>query len=171
MAQADIIDSEDRVELLDGHIYTMSPIGSQHAACVRRLTRLFVQRVESQALVSVQNPIRLTSNSEPEPDISLLSPRNDEYGTRHPHPEEALFLVEVSGETLSFDRNVKLPLYAQAQIPEVWIVALDEEQIHVYRQPKENHYAEHTTRERGEKLTVSALPDIDSIQGAAVLGE
>lgn len=171
MAQADIIDSEDRVELLDGHIYNISPIGSAHASCVDRLTRLFVLKAHEQATVRVQNPIRIDRNSEPEPDLALVHPDDEAYKGRPPRPNEVLLLVEVAGESLPYDRDVKLPLYARAQIPEVWIVALEEEQIHVYRQPKETHYAEHTTRERGEALTFSALPDLNSIRGTAVFGE
>lgn len=170
MAEAGILRPNDRVELLDGHIYTMSPIGSKHAACVRRLNRLFFKQAEPHALVSVQNPIQLTPDSEPEPDVALLAPRDDDYASRHPRPDEVFLLVEVSGETLTFDREVKLPLYAQAQIPEVWIVALEEEQIHVYRQPDDAHYADHTICEREDDLTIRTLEDVAPIPGEEILG-
>ena len=170
MAEAGILGEDDRVELLHGQIYVMSPIGSQHAACVRRLTRLFILAAREQAGVSVQNPILLAPDSEPEPDVALLTPRDDAYAARHPRPDEVMLIVEVSGSSLEFDQTTKLPLYAQAGIPEVWIVALDEDQIHAHRQPEEGTYAEHETCERGNMLTVQALPDVGLFDADDVLG-
>lgn len=170
MAEAGILGEDDRVELINGRIYVMSPIGSQHAACVRRLTRLFILAARDQAEVSVQNPILLTPDSEPEPDVTLLTPRDDAYAARHPRPEEVMLIVEVSGSTLEFDRKQKIPLYAQAGIQEVWIVALDEDRVHVYRQPETDRYAEHTTADRGKSLTVQALPDAEPFAVEEILG-
>lgn len=170
MAESGILGEDDRVELINGRLYVMSPIGSQHAACVRRLTRLFIFAVHDQAEVSAQNPILLSPESEPEPDVALLAPRDDAYAARHPRPEEVMLIVEVSGSTLEFDRKQKLPLYAQAGIPEVWIVALDEDQIHGYRQPEGQSYAEHTTYKRSDALTVQALPDAGPFAVEEILG-
>jgi Uma2 family endonuclease len=170
MAEAGILDEDDPVELIDGQIYVMSPIGSQHAACVDRLTRLFILAFHDRASVRTQNPILLAPNSEPEPDVALLAPRDDAYAARHPRPDEVMLIVEVSGSSLEFDQTTKLPLYAQAGIPEVWIAALDEDRLHVYRQPSASGYAEHATRERGDTLTVHALPDAGPFTVEDVLG-
>ena len=169
MAEAGILGDDDRVELLHGQIYVMSPIGSQHAACVDRLTRLFVLAVHDQAVVRIQNPILVDPSSEPEPDVALVAPK-EAYAARHPRPDEVMLIVEVSGSTLAFDRKKKLPLYAQAGIPEVWIVALDEDQIHAHRQPEDGTYAEHETYERGDTLAVQALSDAGPFAVEDVLG-
>jgi len=170
MAEAGILGEDDRVELIDGQIYVMSPIGSQHAACVNHLSRLFILGVHDQAVVHIQNPILLTPNSEPEPDVALLAPRDDAYAARHPRPDEVMLIVEVSGSSLAFDQTTKLPLYAQSGIPEVWIVALQEDQLHIHREPSASGYAEHAIRERGDTLTVHALPDAGPFAVKDVLG-
>jgi Uma2 family endonuclease len=170
MAEAGILGEDDPVELINGQIYVMTPIGSQHAACVDRLTRLFVLAFHDQATVRVQNPILLGPDSEPEPDVSLLAPRDDAYAARHPRPEEVMLIVEVAGSSLAFDQKTKLPLYAQAGIPEVWIVALDEDQIHIYREPTASGYAAHTTHERGDTITVQPLPDAETFAVKDILG-
>lgn len=170
MAEAGILGEDDPVELIDGQIYVMSPIGSQHAACVDRLARLFFTAVGTdEARVRIQNPILIDPSSEPEPDVALVEPK-EAYAARHPRPDEVMLLVEVSGATLAFDRKEKLPLYAQAGIPEVWIVALDEDQIHAHRQPEGGAYAEHKSYERGDTLTVQALPDAGPFAVEDVLG-
>ena len=170
MGEAGVFGEDDQVELLDGRIYTMSPIGSEHAACVRRLTRLFVQGAGAEALVSTQNPVRLNEASEPEPDVSLLSPREDDYAAHHPRPNEVLLVVEVADTSLSFDRDVKLPLYATAGIPELWIVNLDDEQIEVHWAPEGERYTEHRQYERGQSISVRALSDLAPIAVDDVLG-
>ncbi|MGM0705757.1 MAG: Uma2 family endonuclease, partial [Bacteroidota bacterium] len=88
MGEAGVLGPDLNVELLNGHIYEMSPIGSRHAACVDRLTRLFMHAVDDRAIVRVQNPIVLPPDSEPEPDVALLKPRDDDYASRHPRPDE-----------------------------------------------------------------------------------
>lgn len=170
MAEAGILGEDDSVELINGQLYVMSPIGSQHAACVRRLSRLFFQHTGPDALVSVQNPIFIDPDSEPEPDVALLKPRDDDYAARHPRPEEVLLVVEVAGSSLTFDQKTKLPVYARAGIPEVWIVALDEDRLYVYRQPEAGRYAEPTTVDRGDTLTVQALPDAGPFTVEEILG-
>ncbi len=158
MVRAGILKENDRIELIDGRLITMSPIGSRHAACVDRLTRLFILSVGDDAVVRVQSPIRLDNRSEPEPDVALLAPK-DLYAARHPRPDEVLLVVEVAVTTLPFDRDVKLPLYARAGIPEVWIVALDEDQVYVCRQPSPEGYATCTTLTRSDTVHVEALAD------------
>ncbi|PSQ96352.1 MAG: Uma2 family endonuclease [Bacteroidetes bacterium SW_9_63_38] len=169
MGEAGVFDEDDRVELLDGHIYVMSPIGSEHAACVRRLNRLFQSRLGGRGLVSVQNPVRLADDSEPEPDVVLLRPHDDGYASEHPGPEEVTMVVEVADTSLSFDRDVKLPLYAEAGIPEVWLVDLEASVIHVYRDPNGDDYHTHTTHDPDAELEVAGLSDGPLLPAAKIL--
>lgn len=124
MADAGIFTEDHRVELLDGEIVDMSPIGHRHAACVDRLNRLFVIRVGDAAQVRIQNPIVLDDYSEPEPDVALIRPRPDFYESAHPTPGEVFLVVEVADATYETDRRIKIPLYAQSGIREVWLVDL-----------------------------------------------
>ena len=125
MGQAGILGEDDRLELLEGEIVEMAPIGSRHQSVVDRLTRLFSNRVGDAAVVRVQGPVRLGDDSEPQPDLLLLRRRADFYATAHPGPEDVLLLVEVPDTSTEYDREVKLPLYARHGIAEVWLVGLD----------------------------------------------
>jgi Uma2 family endonuclease len=116
MAEVGILSDDDRVELLEGEIIEMTPIGSQHAACVARLTQELSQRIGMTAILWVQNPVRLDQHSEPQPDIALLRPRQDFYASAHPGPEDVLLLIEAADRTAQLDRAIKLPLYAKAGI-------------------------------------------------------
>ena len=169
MGEAGVFGEDDRVELLDGQIYVMSPIGSEHAACVDRLTRLFVLRTGDDAVVRVQNPVRLNEHAEPEPDLALLQPRDDAYASAHPGPESVLLIVEVADTSLAFDRDVKLPLYAAAGIPEVWLVDLDERTIHVYHTPSGNRYTRHEVQDSDAELALASLPDLTPIDASDLL--
>jgi Uma2 family endonuclease len=135
MTQAGILSEDDRVELIEGEIVQMSPIGSRHARCVRLLNRIFSKGVGDRAIVDVQNPIRLGERLEPQPDVALLRPRPDFYAGVHPGPEDVLLIAEVMERSAAFDREVKAPLYARSGIPEVWWVDLEEEVVEVYREP------------------------------------
>lgn len=118
IVQADILTAAERVGLLNGEIVEMSPIGTRHVACVNRFNKLFLVQVRENALVSVQNPIRLSDRSEPQPDLTLLQPRSDFYVTAHPQPQNILLIVEVADTSADYDRQVKIPLYANAGIKE-----------------------------------------------------
>ena len=124
MTEAGILTEDDRIELIEGRVILISPIGSRHAACVKRLNALLSQRVGAAALVSVQDTIRLDDYSEPEPDIALLHPRDDFYAHAHPTPADLLLVIEVADTPEGYDREEKVPLYARAAIPEVWLVSL-----------------------------------------------
>ncbi|QEP45080.1 Uma2 family endonuclease [Ectothiorhodospiraceae bacterium BW-2] len=134
MAAAGILRREDRVELIDGEIFDMAPIGSSHAGVVNRLARHFFQSVVLQGVVTVQNPLSLGAHSEPEPDLLLLRYRDDFYSHAHPTAADVLLLIEVADSTLRYDREVKLPLYAQHGVSEVWIVNLEAAQLACYRE-------------------------------------
>lgn len=161
MAQAGILTEEDRVELLEGEILAMSPIGSRHAACVKRLIRLFDRSVGDRAIVAAQDPIQLAEHSEPQPDLVVLKPRADFYSQAHPGPSDILLLIEVSETSADTDRDVKLPLYARSGILEVWLVTLADERVEIYRQPSPGGYRECVTVRRGDHLSPQALPSVD----------
>jgi Uma2 family endonuclease len=142
MAEAGILRQDDRVELIGGEIFDMTPIGSAHAGKTNRLNRLFARAAaEGLALVSVQSPLRLDPYNEPEPDVMLLKPRADDYQDRHPGAADVLLLVELSDSSLSYDRGLKLALYARFGVPEVWIVDLRGAAVEVYREPAGGAYA------------------------------
>jgi len=169
MAKAGILHEDDRVELIDGELIQMAAIGSRHFACVNRLNAEFSAEAAGRFIVSVQNPVRLSRHSEPQPDIVLLRPRGDSYESGLPGPEDALLVVEVSDSTVTYDRRVKLPLYAAAGIPEAWLVNLPRRSIEVHREPRDGRYHQVTVFRRGETITLLALPQI-SIAVDAILG-
>lgn len=152
MAVAGLFGVDARLELIEGEIIDMAPIGSRHAACVNRLTRLLTSRLGDRAVVSVQSPVRLGDLSEPQPDVAVLAPRDDFYAAAHPGPADIAVLVEVADTTLGWDRGVKVPLYARAGVAEVWVVDLASEVVEVFRQPGLDGYAEVHRAGRGERL-------------------
>ncbi len=169
MAGAGILSEDDRVELIEGEIIEMSPIGSRHAACVMRLIALLTQQVGDAAIVNVQNPVRLSHLSEPEPGVSLLRPRADFYSEEHPKPQDVLLIVEVSDTSLEYDREVKVPLYAQAGIPEVWVVDLLDEKLHAYSRSTDGSYRDISSVGHGGSIASQTLPglvlSIDDVLG------
>ena len=169
MAEAGIFSEDDRVELIKGEVVEMAPIGSRHAAHVKRLNRLLSQLMGERALVSVQDPIRLSQYSEPQPDLALLQPRTDFYMRAHPEPEDVLLAVEVAEISATYDREVKVPLYAQAGILEVWLVDLAEARIEVYRKPSPEGYKEVQRMGPGQHLSPQAFPGrelaVDAVLG------
>lgn len=137
MAEAGLISEGDRMELIEGELIDMAPIGSRHAFTVTLIAGMF-RTADDRCLVSVQNPVRLSAWSEPQPDIALLKPRN--YSTAHPGPDDVLLIVEVSDSTLKYDRDVKLTLYARHGIPEVWLIDLQQNRLTQYRDPTPQGY-------------------------------
>ena len=158
MIASGILTENDPVELIRGEIVQKMPIGDEHFACVIGLNRLFQRRLGDAATVSVQNPIRL-ADSEPEPDVTLLAPRDDDYASGKPRPSDIFLVVEVADTTLDYDREVKLRLYAENGIGEYWIVNLADRSLEVYRQPRpDGTYREARTLRPGELVEVQALP-------------
>ncbi|MBW4497300.1 MAG: Uma2 family endonuclease [Oscillatoria princeps RMCB-10] len=160
MVEAGIFTDEDRVELIKGEIVKMSPIGRRHAACVGRLNRLFTLRLAGEALVWPQNPVELDDYSQPQPDLTLLQPREDFYESGHPKPGDIFLIVEVADTTVEADRQVKIPLYASAGIPEVWLVDINEGCMEVHRHPSGEGYGEVLKCRRGESAVVGAFADV-----------
>jgi len=170
LAQAQVLTQCDRVELLDGEIVEMSPIGDRHASVVARLTRLFSSQLGERGLVWVQNPVRLrVVRSVPQPDVVLARPRADFYATGKPGPDDVLLLIEVMDTSAETDRHVKLPLYARAGIGEVWLLDLTTDRVDIFRQPTADGYRQATTLERRDRLTPEAFPDF-SLTVADLLG-
>lgn len=156
MAEAGILTQEDRVELLRGVVVPMTPIGVEHAACVKRLNRLFRA---ADVTVGVQDPVILGPHEEPEPDLSLLRFQDDGYAAHHPRAADILLLIEVADTSLSRDRE-KVALYAEAGIPEAWIVNLPDGVVEVYRQPEGDRYRERTVVRTGQVIRPSLIPKL-----------
>ena len=157
MAEAGVFSPDDRVELIEGEILTMSPSGTRHAACVRRLIAFLNQQTGNLPQLSVQSPVRLNDFSEPQPDIALLKPRDDFYSSAHPTPADVLVIIEVSDTSVEFDRGIKLPLYARAEIPQVVIVNIPDEAIESYTEPVNGAYQKFTRVQRGESVAIALL--------------
>ena len=169
MAEAAILTEEDRVELIAGQIVAMSPIGSRHAACVKRLNLLLGKIVGDSMLIGVQDPIRLDAYSEPEPDLVLLRPRADFYAAAHPSAADVLLAVEVADTSAAYDRDVKVPLYAQAGIPEVWLIDLSANRIEVYARPQGDAYQQRVEVAADATLTSPTIAHL-ALAAADVLG-
>jgi Uma2 family endonuclease len=160
MGEAGILGEDDRVELIEGDIIAMAPIGQDHAGTVNALAEALFAAFAGRAIVSVQNPVRLDDGSEPQPDFAVLRRRADFYRSGEPPgPADVLLLIEVADSSLRFDRAVKLPLYARAGIPEVWIVDLKRRTVDVHRLPTDGKYAEDETAWGDRTLTPALAPD------------
>jgi Uma2 family endonuclease len=155
MIKMGILSKDDRVELIKGEIVELAPIGVRHAACVVAFQDLFHASLRQSVTISVQNPVRLPDDSEPQPDIALLKGHRTLYNHRRPTAEDVILLVEVSDTTLATDKEVKLPVYAHAEIPQVWIVNLDADVIEIYSEPAGAVYTKVALGRRGQLL---ALP-------------
>ena len=142
MAEAGILTRDDRVELIDGEIIDLNPIGSPHAGKTNRLARLFAKAAaDGHVLTSVQNPLRLDAYNEPEPDLMLLRPRADDYQASHPSAADVFSSLKFPTSSLAYDRGAKLALYARFGVAEVWIIDIAGSAVEIYRQPKEGAYS------------------------------
>lgn len=160
MREVGILHENDRVELLDGEVRPMHPIGPFHTALVNLLVVLFTRQIGDRAIVSVQNPIQLDAYSEPQPDIAIVQPRDDFYASAHPCPADVLGVVEVADSSLTYDRAEKLPCYAQAGIPEVWIVNIGNQTLEQYTLPHHGLYQQVHVAGHGEQITAQALDQV-----------
>ncbi|MGB9180171.1 MAG: Uma2 family endonuclease [Pyrinomonadaceae bacterium] len=169
MGEAGIFHPDDRLELLEGEIYKMSPIGSPHAACVDFLAVTLTDFAQRRFIVRVQSPVRLDDFSEPQPDVALLRWRDDFYRHAHPTPADVMLIIEVADSTVESDRSYKIPLYAQAGIREAWLVNIAEEQVELYAEPQGGTYQISKTFKRGDELQSQTIADLN-ISVSALLG-
>lgn len=159
MGRAGVLSEDDRVELIDGEIVEMTPIGWRHANCVTALTMLLVRFAQDRYVVSVQNPLTISEYGEPQPDLLLL----ERYPLgRLPGPDDVALLVEVSDTTLAYDKNVKLPRYARAGVPEVWIVDLAARKVEVHSDPSPQGYRATHDYGPGENVRSRSIKDLAS---------
>ncbi len=158
MGTLDAFGEDARVELLDGELFDMSPIGSRHAACLNRLNRLLVRPLGDDGLLSPGNPVELDDMSEPQPDLAVLRLRSDGYETSHPTPDDVLLLMEISDSSLPFDRGRKAAAYARTGIREYWIVDLKAEQLVVMRDPSREEYRSVVRYDRPDTVAIESLP-------------
>lgn len=162
MGEAGIFSRDARLELIEGEIFEMSPIGNAHAACVKFLNGLLNRLFGGTLIIGVQDPIRLNDFSEPQPDLSLLRWRDDYYRDAHPTPAEVLLVIEVADTTVVADRKIKLPLYARVGIAEAWLVNIPEERIEIYSAPLDGSY------QRAEVFGRGAEARSQTVEGLAV---
>jgi Uma2 family endonuclease len=169
MAESGVIAHGERVELIRGEIIKMSPIGRRHAACVDFCNYILAHKLGTKVIIRVQNPLSLDNTSEPEPDVMILRYKEDFYRSGHPQPSDVLLLIEVADSTIESDRELKIPLYAEDGITEVWLVDINSACIEVYRCPTVEGYQETFKVYRGQNLSILAFPDI-SITVDEILG-
>jgi Uma2 family endonuclease len=160
MVKAGILTENDQVELINGEIIAMSPVGSRHASCVKRLNILLGKQLKENFILSVQDPIQLDDYSEPEPDLAVLKPRPDFYAEAHPRPDDVLMIIEVSDTTLDYDQEIKIPLYAKAGIPEVWIINLQENTVEIYTTPQTGLYRKVEFFKSDDRLVSSVFSEL-----------
>jgi len=160
MGEAGIFHEDERVELIEGEIVDMAPIGSGHSGQVNRISNILKLTIGDRAIVSVQNPVILGKHSAPQPDIAFLRPQADYYAAAHPQACDVLLIIEVADSSLAYDRDIKLPLYAQHGIPEVWLVDLADQQLTIHHQPAATGYRNSFIPTTLTTLSLSMLPAV-----------
>jgi Uma2 family endonuclease len=161
MGEAGIFSEDDRLELIEGELIDMAPLGNRHSTAVRKLIYRLSKTVGDRALLDVQNPVVLDETSEPEPDLVLLRPNADFYAKSPPMPADVLLRIKVADTSLHYDRSSKIPLYARHGIPEVWLVDLAGYRVEVFREPSAEGYCEVRPYGPAERLRPSLLPEIE----------
>ena len=160
MGETGVFAPDARLELIEGEIFEMAPIGPPHSGAVITLSRLLILRAGEQAAVSVQLPVITGELSVPQPDFALLKPRRDDYSTAHPRRGDILLAIEVSDTTLRTDLRIKAPLYARAGIPEYWVVDVNERVVHVFREPDVKGYRKTVVAKGEDELASVELPEV-----------
>ena len=162
MVEAGIIQEDERVELVEGEILLMPPMGHPHASGIMRHTRIFASLiVANRVTLLVQAPLPLGEHSAPEPDLALLKFREDDYAGGYASPEDTLLVIEVAESSLNYDMAVKSQIYGRAGIPEMWVLNLQGDCIERFQEPGTEGYAQHTVLRRGEKVSPVSLPDVE----------
>jgi len=161
MYEAGVFKPDERLELINGEILKVAPMNAPHMAHVARLSRIFIETLGRKATVFTQLPVVLSEDSEPEPDISILRWRSDDYFSAKPSAQDVYAIIEVASTSLVYDRRVKLPLYARVGVPEVWIVNVQARELEVYRNPKGEDYAERQILQPTDRISLLAFPDVE----------
>jgi Uma2 family endonuclease len=165
MVASGILRDDDHVELIEGEIIAMSPIGPPHAACVRRLDRLLTRLLGDRTLISVQCPVAIPNWSEPNPDLALLVPRADFYANAHPLPRQVQVLIEVADSSFTYHTQVKAPMYARAGIRELWVVDLNADRVLVHTRPRTGRYSAIRAYGVGEAFTSQRFAGVKFLVG------
>ncbi|HEV2270255.1 MAG TPA: Uma2 family endonuclease [Steroidobacteraceae bacterium] len=160
MAAAGVLTRDDRVELVDGEILEMAPIGTRHGSAAGRLLKRLILSVGDEAIVRAENPVNLGTLSQPQPDLLLLRPRADDYVDSRPGPQDVLLLIEVSDTTLDFDQGTKRNLYATFGIREYWVVDVNDRCLVAYSDPKDGDFCEIVQYGLEDALTPQSLPNV-----------
>jgi Uma2 family endonuclease len=160
LAGAGILGEDERVELLEGQLIAMSPVGTRHALAVDALTDLLSHTLTPPARLRVQNPVTLNGDTEPLPDIAVVRRPWRGYPGEHPGPDDIFLLVEVADSSLAFDLGAKRIIYARAGIREFWLVDLTADVVHIHRRPVGDTYTVVDTLDRAATLTIEALPGV-----------
>jgi Uma2 family endonuclease len=160
MRETGILKEDDRVELIDGEVRLMSPIGPLHAAIVNRLTAFISRQVGDTVLLSVQNPIQLHDYTEPQPDLTLLQPRDDFYAHAHPRPDDVFLVIEIADTSIEYDRDEKIPHYAEAGIAESWLIDVNSQTIEQYTQPRNAGYRNKLIVAYDEIIIAQTIPQL-----------
>ena len=160
MVDKGILNEDDRLELIEGELVTMSPIGPEHMGVVNQIAQILIRQLEQRAIVSIQGPIALDEFSEPQPDLALLVQRDDFYKHSLPRPADVALVIEVADSSLAYDRTIKMPLYARAGVPEAWIVNLIDRWIEVYRGPSTAGYTTLLKILSGKSIAPQAFEDV-----------
>jgi Uma2 family endonuclease len=166
MGEAGILRPGERVELIEGEILDMAPIGTRHSAAVDQLAELLRLAAGDHAIVRTQNPVLLDNQSEPEPDLALLRRRADYYRSAHPRPTDVFLIVEVADSSLGYDRDIKVPLYARHGVPEVWLIDIESRALARYREPAQGSFRRLDQPDLGTPIELHALPDVRIDLGA-----
>jgi len=151
------------IELINGEIFEMSPVGFKHASCVKKINYLFAEKLGSKVIIGVQDPIKLNDNSEPQPDLVLLKPRDDFYANQHPIPEDIFLLIEVADSSIDYDKNFKIPIYAENKVQEIWLIDLNQNLLEVYQNPYKNYYQNITKLSNKDDVTLTQ-PEVITIK-------
>ncbi len=160
MLEAGVFAESDRLELINGEIRVMSPIGRKHAVCVAKATKNFERKLGDRTIIWTQNPILLSNYFQPQPDLAILKWRDDFYAEALPTPEDILLIIEVADSTIAYDRDVKSPLYAANGIPEMWLFDVNKKVIEGYSQPSASGYKRMQRYEPNDALVMLSLPDV-----------
>lgn len=169
MVKAGMFAGNERVELIEGELIQMAPQGSYHIGSINRLAAILIPQLLGKAVVSVQNAVIINDVNEPQPDISLLRFRDDYYSNAKARPEDIFLLIEVSDSTVTYDRKVKVPLYARNGVAEVWVVNLPKKIVEVYSHLENGKYKVVKKLEFGETLSPKLIPSL-KIKVAEIIG-